>query len=144
MKANRSIPAAAVVPVLVYPDVRAAVDWLGAAFGFEERVRIGESHRSQMRAGDGGAVIVADVRRDQRPPRRDEVTHRVMVRVDDAAAHCERARAHGAEIVKEPTDHEYGERQYEAIDLAGHRWTFSETLADVAPEEWGGVLVDPG
>ena len=33
----------------------------------------------------------------------------------------------------EPIDFEYGERQYEAEDLAGHRWTFSETLADVAP-----------
>ena len=142
MKANRSIPSAAVIPVLVYPDVRAAVDWLGAAFGFEERVRIGESHRSQLRAGEG-AVIVADVRRLQRPPRRDEVTHRVMVRVEDASAHCERARAHGAEILMEPTDFEYGERQYEAIDFAGHYWTFSETLADVAPEEWGGTLVSP-
>ena len=27
---------------------------------------------------------------------------------------------------------------YEVEDLAGHRWTFSETLKDVAPEEWGG------
>lgn len=41
----------------------------------------------------------------------------------------------------EPTDFEYGERQYEAADPAGHRWTFSETRADVAPEEWGGTLV---
>ena len=48
MKHNRSIPPVTVIPVLVYPDVRAAVDWLIAAFGFEERVRIGESHRAQM------------------------------------------------------------------------------------------------
>jgi hypothetical protein len=26
-------------------------------------------------------------------------------------------------------------------DLAGHEWTFSQTLADVAPEEWGGQTV---
>jgi uncharacterized glyoxalase superfamily protein PhnB len=62
-----------------------------------------------------------------------------MVRVDDARAHCEHARAHRALIRMEPTDFEYGERQYEAEDLAGHRWTFSETLGDVAPEEWGGI-----
>jgi uncharacterized glyoxalase superfamily protein PhnB len=43
----------------------------------------------------------------------------------------------------EPTDFEYGERQYTAEDLAGHHWTFSETLADVAPEEWGGISVTP-
>ena len=44
-------------------------------------------------------------------------------------AHCERARAHGATILMEPTDFEYGERQYTAAD-------------HVAPEEWGGVLVE--
>ena len=140
MKPNRSIPSPVVIPVLTYPDVREAVAWLGAAFGFEERLQIGESHRSHMRFGDG-AVIAADVRKEQRPPRRGEVTHSVLVRVEDARAHCERARAQGARIVMEPTDFEYGERQYAAEDLAGHRWTFSETLEDVDPADWGGTLV---
>jgi uncharacterized glyoxalase superfamily protein PhnB len=142
MRPNRSIPAATVIPVLVYPDVREAVAWLGAAFGFVERVRIGENHRAQLKVGDG-AVIVADVRRDRRPPRPGEVTHSVMVRLADVHAHCRRAREHGARILMEPTDFEYGERQYTAEDLAGHQWTFSETLADVAPEEWGGTSVTP-
>jgi uncharacterized glyoxalase superfamily protein PhnB len=140
VKANRSIPRSTVVPVLIYPDVRAAVVWLSEAFGFAERVQIGEDHRSQMQVGDG-AVIIGDVRRDRRPPRPGEVTHSVMVRIEDAHGHCERARAHGARIVEEPRDFEYGERQYAAEDFAGHQWTFSETLADVAPEEWGGKLV---
>ena len=69
MKPNRSIPAATVVPVLIYPDLR-------------------------------------------------------------------------AKITMEPTDFEYGQRQYHATDLAGHQWTFSETLADMAPEQWGGETVD--
>ena len=141
MKSNRSIPSATVIPVLIYPDVREAVAWLSAAFGFVERVQIGEDHRSQLSVGDG-AVIVGDVRRERRPPRAGEVTHSVMVRVEDADAHLARARAHGAEILMEPIDFEYGERQYEAADLAGHRWTFSETLADVDPASWGGILVD--
>ena len=50
MKRNRSIPSAVVMPVLIYPDVREAVAWLTAAFGFEERVRIGEDHRAQLRS----------------------------------------------------------------------------------------------
>ncbi len=141
MRRNRSVPDAAVIPVLTYPDVRAAVAWLTEAFGFAERVRIGENHRAQLRFGRG-AVIVADVRGDRRAPRPGEVTHSVTVRVDDARAHCERARAHGARILMEPTDFEYGERQYNAEDPAGHQWTFSETLADVAPEEWGGKTVE--
>ena len=129
------------IPVLVYPDVREAVAWLSAAFGFVERLQIGESHRSQLRFGDG-AVIVADVRHDRRPPRAGEVTHSVVVRVEDANEHCARARAHGAEILMEPTDFEYGERQYTAADPAGHRWTFSETLDDVDPAAWGGTLLE--
>ena len=142
MRTNRSIPSAIVIPVLIYPDVREAVAWLDAAFGFTERVRIGENHRAQLSFGDG-AVIVADVRDERRPPRPGEVTHSVVVRVEGLDAHCERARINGARIVMEPTDFEYGERQYGAEDPAGHRWTFSETLADVAPEAWGGVLVAP-
>jgi uncharacterized glyoxalase superfamily protein PhnB len=63
------------------------------------------------------------------------------VRVEDAQAHCERAREHGAHILMEPTDMEFGERQYSAEDPAGHHWTFTQTLADVAPEEWGGESV---
>ena len=141
MRQNRSIPSATVIPVLIYPDVREAVAWLGDAFGFVERLRIGESHRSQLSYGDG-AIIVGDVRHDRRPPRAGEVTHSVMVRVDDTNAHCARARAHGARILMEPTDFEYGERQYSAEDFAGHQWTFSETLADVAPEDWGGELTE--
>jgi uncharacterized glyoxalase superfamily protein PhnB len=143
MKGNRSIPNATVVPVLVYADVREAVAWLGGAFGFVERVQIGEDHRSQLSFGDG-AVIIGDVSGDRQPPRPGEVTHSVLVRVGDVRAHCRRAREHGARIVSEPTDYEYGERQYTAEDPAGHRWTFSETLADVAPEEWGGISVTAG
>jgi uncharacterized glyoxalase superfamily protein PhnB len=61
-----------------------------------------------------------------------------MVRVDDVEIHHDQARLRGARILHPPTDYPYGERQYEVEDLAGHRWTFSQTIADVAPEEWGG------
>ena len=103
---NRSVPAATVIPVLVYPDVPAAVAWLTQAFGFIERVRIGDDHRSQMQIGDDGAVIVADVRGEQTPPRAGAVTHVIKVRVDDVDARFEqrpgarRARAAGADRVR--------------------------------------------
>jgi uncharacterized glyoxalase superfamily protein PhnB len=138
LSSNRSIPRATVVPVLIYPDVREAVAWLERVFGFAERVQIGEDHRSQLTFGDG-AVIVGDVRRERRPPRAGEVTHSVLVRVADVDEHCRQAREQGARIVGELEDFPFGERQYTAEDLAGHQWTFSQTLADVAPEEWGGV-----
>ena len=37
----------------------------------------------------------------------------------------------------------YGERQYVATDLAGHQWTFTQSVADVSPEEWGGTTATP-
>ncbi len=137
---NRSIPDASVIPVLVYPDVRAAVAWLQDAFGFRERLQIGEDHRSQLTFGDG-AVVIGDTHGDRRAPASTDgdPTHGVLVRVGDARAHCERAREHGARITMEPTDMPFGERQYNAVDPYGHRWTFSQTLADVAPERWGGI-----
>jgi hypothetical protein len=33
----------------------------------------------------------------------------------------------------------YGERQYKAEDFTRNRWTFSQSIADVAMEEWRGV-----
>jgi uncharacterized glyoxalase superfamily protein PhnB len=139
---NRSIPAATVIPVL-YPDVRAAVAWLTEVFGFVERVRIGEDHRSQMRIGTDGAVIVADVRGEQQAPQADAVTHVIKVRVGDVDSQFERARSLGARVLQEPTEYEYGERECTVEDLAGHRWQFTQTLRDMAPEDWGGVTVTP-
>ena len=62
----------------------------------------------------------------------------IQVRIENAKAHCERARQNGATILTEPQDQPYGERQYNAQDFFGHRWDFTETIADVAPEEWSG------
>ena len=143
MKQNRSIPPVTVIPVLVYPDVRAAVDWLTAAFGFAERVRIGESHRAQLSIGADGAVIVADVASQRQAPQPNIVTHEIKVRVEDVDAQFERARAAGARVLEPPTDREYGERECTVEDLAGHRWQFSETLRDVGPEEFGCQTVAP-
>lgn len=143
MKHHRSIPPAAVIPVLVYPDVRAAVGWLTAAFGFIERTRIGESHRAQMSIGAEAAMIVADIAGERQPPTAGIVTHEIKVRVGDVDAQYERARAAGAKILEPPVDREYGERECTVEDLAGHRWQFSETLRDVAPEEYGCQTVTP-
>jgi uncharacterized glyoxalase superfamily protein PhnB len=47
----------------------------------------------------------------------------------------------GAEILQPPVDHPFGERQYVVRDIGGHRWTFSQTLADTHPNEWGDAEV---
>jgi uncharacterized glyoxalase superfamily protein PhnB len=136
MLTNRSIARASVIPVLAYPDVNQAAAWLCDAFGFTVRLRIG-NHRVQLNVGDGAVTV-----REMRP---DEATaalgigHSITVRVEDADVHCKRARDHGARITQDPVTQPYGERQYNADDLAGHSWTFSQSVADVHPEEWGGT-----
>jgi uncharacterized glyoxalase superfamily protein PhnB len=142
VRPNRSVPSATVIPVLSYPDVREAVAWLSSAFGFAERVRIGEDHRAQMSFGDG-AVIVADTDGGRRAPDPAVTTSSVTVRVADVQSQYLRAEQHGAGIVMEPTDFPFGERQCTVHDPWGHQWTFSQTVSDVAPEDWGGATVIP-
>jgi uncharacterized glyoxalase superfamily protein PhnB len=134
MRVNRSVPPCPVIPVLIYPDPGVAAEWLVKAFGFRVRLRIA-NHRIQMRVGQGCLTIAEG---DEKPDR----SHIVQVRIEDAHGHCERARAAGAIILSEPTDHMYGERQYNAQDFYGHRWDFTETIADVEPESWGGISVE--
>ena len=143
MLTNRSAPPATVTPVLVYPDVRAAVAWLEGAFGFGERVRIGDAHRAQMRVGEDGAIVVADVRRDQVAPSGGIVSQIVKLRVPDVDAAFSRALDAGARVLEEPTTWEYGERSCVVEDLAGHRWELTQTIRDVEPEDWGGITVAP-
>ena len=132
MRANRSVPPCTVIPVLIYPDPSAAAEWLSKAFGFTVRLRVGANHRIQMRAGEGCLTIAEG---NEKPDR----SHITQVRIEDANGHCERARAAGAIILTEPTDHMYGERQYNVQDFWGHRWDFTETLADIDPTSWGGT-----
>jgi uncharacterized glyoxalase superfamily protein PhnB len=143
VKTNRSIPPVTVVPMLVYPDVRTAVAWLTDVFGFVERTRIGDSHRSQLSIGNDGAVIVAGLGAGQIAPTDGAVTQIIRVRVEDADARYQRVLAHGAQVLEPPTDREYGERDFTVEDPAGHRWQFCETLRDVAPEDYGCETVAP-
>jgi uncharacterized glyoxalase superfamily protein PhnB len=136
MHANRSMPTSTIIPVLCYTDVPQAVGWLCRSFGFAERLRIG-SHRVQLNIGDGAVVVTGDGSPDGTP----STTHSIMVRVADVDAHHARAKAAGATIHSPPATQPYGERQYSVTDLGGHLWTFSQTVDDVDPADWGGELI---
>lgn len=125
---NRSMPKSTVIPQLGYPDVIAAEEWLEQAFGFTVRLHIAD-HRVQMNVGDGAVVLTHSA---------DAPHGSVMVRVADADAHHARAIAAGAKA-SAPVTFPYGERQYTAFDIGGHAWTFSQSVADIAPEDWGGT-----
>ena len=132
---NRSIPPVTVIPELAYPDVSAAADWLRDVFGFSIRLRIA-NHRVQMNVGDrgDGAMVVVEAPAGARA----DSWHSVMVRVDDVNGHHARASGKGARIVRPPTDYPFGERQYTVQDVAGHVWTFTQSIDDVDPASWGG------
>ena len=133
MLQNRSMPASTVIPVLAYPDVAGAVAWLSAAFGFTLRLGIGD-HRAQLSAGDGAVVITGGG-----PATDTSRGDSVMIRVADVDTHHAHAAAHGARVVNPPTDYPYGERQYSVLDHVGRAWTFSQSIADVDPRDWGGM-----
>jgi uncharacterized glyoxalase superfamily protein PhnB len=138
---NRTTGTASIIPELAYDDVGVAVDWLCETFGFTELWRAG-SHRARVAYGNG-VVIVADTTHGREAPDQTGMTHSVMVKVDDADSHYEHARRCGAKILSGPEDHHYGERQYSVEDPGGHHWTFSQSIADVAPEYWGGTSKAP-
>ena len=69
------------------------------------------------------------------------ITHSVTVRVADVQAQWEQALREGATVVMESTEFPFGERQFTVQDPWGIQWTFSQTIADVAPEEWGGETI---
>jgi uncharacterized glyoxalase superfamily protein PhnB len=144
MLISRTTGSASVAPELVYADVGDAIDWLCETFGFTELWRA-DRHRARVAFGNG-IVILADVDPQYGravPGRTGARSHAVTVKVENVDAHHDHARQHGARIVSSPADYPYGERQYTAEDLAGHHWTFTQAIADLAPEDWGGTSKTP-
>jgi uncharacterized glyoxalase superfamily protein PhnB len=122
-----------VTPYLLYEDAAAALDWLVTAFGFRERSRhtndAGLVDHAELEYG-GGLVMLGspDWFTYTSPRRSGHLTAVVHVAVDDADAHCARARAAGATIVQEPVDEPFG-RLYKAEDPEGQRWLFSSPIS---------------
>jgi PhnB protein len=124
---------AQVIPYLYVADVPRAVEWLVAAFGFEkimvEPTGSGR-HHGEVRYGAGVVMMgtAASQFESQSPARAKAHTSGVFVYVDDVDAHCARAKAHGAEIVHDLSDQNYG-RTYWARDPDGHDWFFTRPPA---------------
>jgi len=130
MQKNRSMPQAVVIPEIPYPDVGAAVAWLCDRFHFVERLRIG-NHRSQLTFGSGALVVTTAGDQPIAP-------HTTMVRVADVERLYSQVEQQGVRILNPLAVYPYGEMQFTAEDLAGHRWVFSQTIADIDPGAWGG------
>jgi uncharacterized glyoxalase superfamily protein PhnB len=138
------IPAqhARVMPYLHYQDANAALDFLGKAFGFSlrfaHRDEAGRVLHAQVGVGDT-SFMLGPAQPDFRSAAASALPAlhaSIWCYVDDADAHCERARAAGATILREPADQPYGVREYDALDAEGQEWYFCQPLdaAKIAPQ----------
>jgi PhnB protein len=121
--------------------VAAAIDWLGRAFGFQERLRFADEDgtvtHAELTLGDG-AVYLGHPGPDYRSPKQvGTSSHLVHVYVDDVEAHHALAVAARAPGLGELQETPYGDRRYDTEDLEGQRWSFAQRMEDVSPEEWG-------
>ncbi|MFN2566391.1 MAG: VOC family protein [Gemmatimonadaceae bacterium] len=124
-----------VIPVLTYQDIAAAHDFLVQAFGFVagavHRTPDGQAIHGEVRVGNVPIWlhrVTAEHQLDS-PLAEDVANTGLFVHVDDVDAHYQRARSAGAHIDSEPVDQPYGQREYGARDLEGHRWWFATPLS---------------
>jgi len=125
-----------------YRDPRAALAWLEKAFGFERAMVVtdqdGNIVHAEMHFGDGYLMLGAEWADFVASPASVGGKNTQMLHVqlqDGIDAHCDHARAAGAEIQQEPADQFYGDRTYRARDPEGHVWTFGQKVREVSREE---------
>jgi uncharacterized glyoxalase superfamily protein PhnB len=121
---------AKIYPLLTYHDAKTAIAWLDEAFGFEPlAVYEGENGRidhSELKLGEG--IVMVASKDDNIWSVSNGVT--CVGLPDGVDAHFERARAAGAEIIREPFDTHYGSRSYSARDLEGNLWDFGTYVVE--------------
>ena len=114
-----------VFPTIRYDDARGAIEFLTNALGFEKHAVAedddGKVTHAELSHGDGMVLVSSRRAGDDRFDTGRAV---VYVVVDDVDAVHERARSAGAEIVFEPTDQDYGSRDFAAADPEGNVWSF--------------------
>jgi uncharacterized glyoxalase superfamily protein PhnB len=124
-----------------YRDPIAALKWLEAAFGFEPTMVVinedGTLGHSEMRFGDGMIMVGREWdEKHQSPASVGATTQDVHIQLEDGIdAHFERAKAAGAQVVREPADQFYGDRTFMVTDPEGHFWSFGQTLKVMTNEE---------
>jgi uncharacterized glyoxalase superfamily protein PhnB len=131
MELQTSTATTSTFPFIRYEDAAKAIDWLERAFAFQCQLRVpgpdGSIAHAELRLGNG-LIMLGSSKDDDlgltSPRNLARVTQGIYVALEDIDEHYRRARAAGAEIVRELADTEYGSREYLARDLEGHLWSF--------------------
>ena len=133
-----------VVPLLWYDRPREAIDWLQQARGFEAVMVVsgdGDSViHSELTFGNGALYVVgpASMGHGGTTPSNTGGLNTATVHLnltEGLDAHCARARAAGAQILREPEDQHYGDRVYTCRDPQGHEWSFGQAVKVMTAEE---------
>jgi uncharacterized glyoxalase superfamily protein PhnB len=140
---NPSVPTGIMLPHLVYRNVEEACEWLTRVFGFAEYYRHGQPVSGiQMYLSDAYVMLSTPREgRSESPAKLGYGTQMLTIIVPDVEAHYAKTKREGGTIWEELHETIYGEKQYGATDLEGHRWLFSQHVRDVNPESWGAAVV---
>jgi uncharacterized glyoxalase superfamily protein PhnB len=124
-----------VIPVLACSDIAAEHDFLVDVFGFTSaglaRAPDGKVVHGEVRAGEHRIWLhlTSEAARLATPAALGGAGGGMVVHVDDVDAHFARVKAAGAEILREPEDEPYGQREYGVRDPDGHSWWFATPTA---------------
>lgn len=120
--------------LLVYRDIEAAQHHLVDVFGFAAGELVldesGVVVHGEVYAGDGLIWMHREAEEYglASPATLGAATHCMAVHVDDVDAHFERVRDCDGQIVYQPTDMDYGVREYGVRDSEGGLWSFMQPL----------------
>jgi uncharacterized glyoxalase superfamily protein PhnB len=129
---------AVVYPFFRYKDAPAAIGWLGKAFGFKQLMNVpnddGTIAHAELHLGPVIIMLGSGDDLSGIAPPKDvrELKQGLYVAIDDVDAHCDRAKAAGATILRGPEDTDYGSREYSALDPGGYYWSFGTYRPAVA------------
>jgi uncharacterized glyoxalase superfamily protein PhnB len=135
---TQAIEAPRIFPTLHYVNAGAMIDWLQKAFGFTVHARYGTGDSvDHAQLAFGSSMIMIGSARDDAFCKivgspMPGGGRSIYIAVDDTDALHGRAKAAGAVIEEEPTNRDYGSREFICRDPEGNIWSFGSYWPKVA------------
>ncbi len=132
-----------IIPMLSYESGEAAIEWLKAAFAFEENksMRMMEGTRlthAELKYGENIIMLATpsaeyeSINKHRKHCKEMNawlsvpyIVDGLLVYVDDVESHFKNAKINGAEILSE-IENGFPGKRYRCADVEGHRWMFMQ------------------